>query len=58
MLKSSKSAKIERTFYKVDSFLSYVGGLMGTLIFIFYIFRFYSEKCFEVSVAKKILVDN
>ena len=31
---------------------------MGTVIFIFYIFRFYSEKCFEVSVAKKILVDN
>ena len=57
-MKSAKSDKFSRDFYKIDSFFSYVGGLMGTLIFIFFILKFYSEKSFEVSVAKRILVDN
>ena len=41
-MKSAKSDKFSRDFYKVDAFFSYVGGLMGTLIFIFFILKFYS----------------
>ena len=41
-MKSAKSDKFSRDFYKIDAFFSYVGGLMGTLIFIFFILKFYS----------------
>lgn len=31
---------------------------MGTLIGLFFVMSFYTEKAYEVSIAKKILVDN
>ena len=56
--KAAKSTKITRSFNKIDSYLSYVGGLVGTIIGIFFIMSFYTEKAYEVSIAKKLLVDN
>ncbi len=32
MLKSSSSTTYERSFYKVDEFFSYIGGLVGVII--------------------------
>ena len=56
--KSTKSQTFSRGFNKVDAYFSYVGGLVGTIIGLFFIMGPYTEKAFEVSLAKKIIVDN
>lgn len=55
---AAKSSTITRSFNKIDEYLSYVGGLVGTIIGIFFIMSFYTEKAYEVSIAKKLLVDD
>ena len=54
-LKSTKSVKFNRAFNKIDAYFSYVGGLVGTIIGLFFIMGPYSEKAYEVSIAKKLL---
>ena len=57
-LKSDQTSIIKREFNKVDSYFSYVGGLVGTIIGLFFIMSYYTERAYEVSIAKKLLVDN
>ena len=57
-LKSSVSTLFHREFNKVDTYFSYVGGLVGTMIALFFIMSFYTEKAYEISIARKLLVDN
>ena len=38
--------------------MSYVGGLVGTIIGLIFIMGPYTEKAYEVSLAKKVMVDN
>ena len=56
--KSTKSVTYYRSFNKLDTYLSYVGGLVGTLIGLVFFMGPYTEKCFEISLAKKLMVDN
>ena len=56
--KSSRKSTYERSFNKVDEYFSYVGGLIGTIIGFIFIMEFYTEMAYEVSIAKKIMVDN
>ena len=56
--KSSKTVKYTRTFNKIDSYFSYVGGLVGTIIGLIFIMGPYTEKSYEISLAKKTMVDN
>jgi hypothetical protein len=56
--KSGQSTKYTRTFNKIDAYLSYVGGLVGTIIGIIFIMGPYTEKAFEISLAKKLMLDN
>ena len=42
----------------MDSYLSYVGGLVGTIITLVFFMGKYTEKAYEVSLSKKVLVDN
>ena len=45
-------------FNKLDNYLSYVGGLIGTIIVIFITMSFYTEKAYEISIGKKLLLDD
>ena len=56
--KSPSKTTYERSFNKVDEYFSYVGGLIGTIIGFIFIMEFYTEMAYEVSIAKKIMVDN
>lgn len=47
----------QRNFNKLDAYFSYVGGLVGTIIGLIFIMSFYTEKAYEVSLAKKIFLD-
>jgi hypothetical protein len=44
--KASKSVTYTRNFNKLDSYLSYVGGLVGTIIGVIFIMGFYTEKAY------------
>ena len=48
----------ERSFNKIDAYFSYVGGLVGTIIGLIFIMEFYTEKAYEVSLSRKIMLDN
>ena len=48
----------KRGFNKIDTYFSYVGGLVGTIIGLIFIMGPYTEKTYEISLAKKVLLDN
>ena len=56
--KSPKVTQYQRSFNKVDSYLSYIGGLMGTIVTLVFFMGKYTERAYEVSLSKKVLVDN
>jgi len=58
MKKANKKVTYYRTFNKVDTYLSYIGGLVGTLIGMIFIMGPYTEKSYEISLAKKVMKDN
>ena len=45
-VKSAEKFTIKRNFNKLDNYLSYVGGLIGTIIVIFITMSFYTEKAY------------
>ena len=55
---SPETTTYERSFNKVDNYFSYVGGLVGTIIGLIFIMEFYTEKAYEVSIARKVMLDN
>lgn len=55
--KSTSTSTYSRSFNKVDAYFSYVGGLVGTILGLIFIMGFYTEKAYEVSLAKKVFVD-
>jgi len=46
LMKSSSSVAYQRSFNKIDSFLSYVGGLVGTILGFMLIVQTYTEMSF------------
>jgi hypothetical protein len=56
--KAVQTTTYTRSFNRIDDYFSYVGGLVGTIIGLFFIMGPYTEKAFEVSLAKKVLLDN
>jgi hypothetical protein len=56
--KAAKTTLYTRSFNKIDSYFSYVGGLVGTIIGLIFIMGPYTDKAFELSLAKKVLVSN
>ena len=40
--KSAKKSLIKRLFNKVDNYFSYVGGLVGTIVVLFFVMSFYT----------------
>ena len=57
LFKSPKNVKFERKYNTFDEYLSYVGGLIGTIIGFMFIMGKYSEKAYEISLAHKIFRD-
>jgi hypothetical protein len=57
-MKSTKSSIYSREFSKIDAYFSYVGGLLAAIIGLFFILGFYSETAYEVSLGRKLLLDN
>lgn len=55
--KSTSVATYSRSFNKIDAYFSYVGGLVGTIIGLIFIMSFYTEKAYEVSLARKVFLD-
>jgi len=47
-----------RNFNKLDTYLSYIGGLVGTLIGMIFIMGSYTEKSYEISLAREVMKDN
>ena len=56
--KSPRTVTYIRSFNKYDDYFSYVGGLVGTIIGMIFIMGNYTEKTYEVSLAKKVLLNN
>ena len=45
-----------RSFNKVDAFLSYVGGIIGTIIGLLYIMYIYSRNAISISIGSKLFL--
>jgi hypothetical protein len=56
--KSPETTTFSRSFNKIDSYFSYVGGLIGTIIGFMFIMEKYNEKAFEISIGHKLFKDN
>ena len=55
--KVSTTVTHNRSFNKVDSFFSYVGGLIGTMIGLIFVFNFYNQAAYEISISHKLFRD-
>lgn len=51
LYKSATSIAISRSFQKLDDVLSYIGGLFGTIIMLFFLISSYNTYKFEVNLA-------
>ena len=58
IVKGSVQTTFERGFNKIDAYFSYVGGLVGTILGLIFIMEFYTEKAYEISLARKLIIDN
>lgn len=56
--KSSKTVTYNRSFNKLDNYFSYVGGLIGTILALVFIIGKYTEVAYEVSLSKKLFLNN
>ena len=56
--KSSKKITFERSYNTLDMYMSYVGGLIGTIIGLMFILTKYNEKAYEISLSRKLMHDN
>jgi hypothetical protein len=51
IMKSSKSTSYVRSFNKVDSFFSYVGGLVGTILGLMLFMQKFTEMAYELNLS-------
>jgi hypothetical protein len=53
--KSNTLVTFNRSFYKIDEFFSYVGGLVGVITGAMILLRAYNQANFEISLARDLL---
>lgn len=53
-MKSSKSTSYARSFNKLDSFFSYVGGLVGTILGLMFVVVSFTSMAYELELAQRI----
>lgn len=56
--KASTTTTYDRSFNKVDSYFSYVGGLIGTILGLIFILEIYTKTAYEVSISHKLFKDS
>ena len=56
--KSPIQRTFKRSFNKIDTFFSYVGGIIGIFIALIALFVSYSDKAFAISVASQLFVSD
>ena len=56
--KSPKIINYTRTFNTIDNYMSYVGGLIGTIFGLMFLLGKYNEKAYEISIAHKLFHDD
>jgi hypothetical protein len=52
--KSEGATLFIRSFNKIDTYFSYIGGLIGTIVGCFFLMHFYSESAYLISIAEKV----
>jgi hypothetical protein len=52
--KSSSSTVYNRSYYKIDEFFSYVGGLVGVIMGGMMLLNSYNQLSFEISIASEL----
>lgn len=52
--KTAEATIFYRSFTKLDTYFSYVGGLIGTIVGAFFLMRNYSECAYLISIAEKV----
>lgn len=55
-VKSSTQTVWVRSFNKVDTYFSYVGGLVGIIISLIFILNTFSERSYEISIASHLFL--
>jgi hypothetical protein len=53
-MKSAKSTTYLRSFYKLDEFFSYVGGLVGTILGFMFIVANFTNMSYELDLSQKL----
>jgi hypothetical protein len=56
--KAATTTIYNRSFSKVDSYFSYVGGLIGTIIGLIFILNIYTQTAYEISISHKLFKDS
>jgi ABC-type multidrug transport system permease subunit len=56
--KSSQRLDVSRSFQKLDQTLSYIGGLLGTVILFLVVISLYSQFCYEIEFGDRIFKQN
>lgn len=56
--KSPEGISYNRSFQKIDSYLSYVGGLIGIVLILFFVFNLYTETAYSLGLAAKLFTYN
>jgi hypothetical protein len=56
--KSSRTTTYSRSFNKLDNYFSYIGGLLGSALGIFFLLNYYSEQSYLVDIGSLILSDD
>ncbi len=51
IFKSSSSSIFNRSFQKLDDVFSYIGGLFGTILILFFLISAYNTYKFEINIA-------
>lgn len=56
--KAGQKSAISRSYQKLDQTLSYIGGLLGTVILLMTFMSIYSKFCYEIEFGDKLFKKN
>lgn len=54
--KSNRKTTYTRSFNKIDNYFSYIGGLVGTILLIFFLIQKYSETAYLIDISSEITI--
>ena len=57
-IKSARTITYTRSFNKIDDYLSYIGGIIGTIFIIFFIVQKYAEVAYTIEFSSQIIKED